>query len=426
MHRGRRCDSLQFLTKGVLNTWAVVSMQVVTYKWLARHFGVSASLAKQLLFAFFEAHRSSVAATYFLSGWTKLDTGGNSSGQDGSGGSSGGGDGGRRHVAQLVDAARLESRQSELAEVTSLHVYSVQPAQPKVRFQATSSGNSQHVALKATIAVLGQSTSLRMLRVQPAQLQVGTRCYGTIPQESAPHGVLSSQSCTSQHSGCTTTAQSCAHRVASAQLQGNMLSHPRRGCRIFAHAAIQDTAELWNTDHVQMEELFAKLLKGGSGAAATDSGCVPGVALSAVACEAAVGLLKFSWPQARMSNPTLWVNAAPWLCPWCDTMTHMHGVTSRLLLLQIAMMCGLASELRQGPGSCKLKHVTIGANATGAGPVKGAAARGCGPAAAAAGSGGEAEGRHACRRAGGCEVRQAAACRCRGASRCALPQQELP
>jgi hypothetical protein len=40
-----------------------------------------------------------------------------------------------------------------------------------------------------------------------------------------------------------------------------------------------------------MEALFARLLKGSGGADggdATDSGCVPGAALSAVACEAAV------------------------------------------------------------------------------------------------------------------------------------------
>jgi hypothetical protein len=53
---------------------------------------------------------------------------------------------------------------------------------------------------------------------------------------------------------------------------------------------LQDTAELWNTDQVQMEALFARLLKGSIGDDATDSGCVPGAALSAVACEAAVRL----------------------------------------------------------------------------------------------------------------------------------------
>lgn len=116
-------------------------LQVVTYKWLARHFGLPASLAKQLLFAFVEAHRGKAAATYFLSGWTKETSGpqqqNGTAGAAGSHAESSGGDGdgggGRRHVAQLVDAARLEARRAELATVTSLHVYSVQPAQPKVR-----------------------------------------------------------------------------------------------------------------------------------------------------------------------------------------------------------------------------------------------------------------------------------------------------
>ena len=110
-------------------------MQVVTYKWLARHCAISASLAKQLLFAFAEAHHGKVAATYFLSGWTKPVTDASSSGGGGDGADGNviaGGGGGRRHIAQLVDAARLDNRKAELAEVTSLHVYSVQPAQPKV------------------------------------------------------------------------------------------------------------------------------------------------------------------------------------------------------------------------------------------------------------------------------------------------------
>jgi DNA polymerase subunit Cdc27 len=121
-------------------------VQVVTYKWLARHCAISAALAKQLLYAFAEAHRGKVAATYFLSGWAKDVTAGSG---DSGGVGGGGGDGpkagshagkggasgsgsGRRHIAQLVDAARLEARKAELAQVTSLHVYSVQPAQPKV------------------------------------------------------------------------------------------------------------------------------------------------------------------------------------------------------------------------------------------------------------------------------------------------------
>ena len=86
---------------------------MVTYKWLARHFSLSAALAKQLLFAFAEAHRSKADITYLLSGWTHA---GNS----------------RQHVVHLVDAARLQERLADLDPVTGLHIYSVQPAQPKV------------------------------------------------------------------------------------------------------------------------------------------------------------------------------------------------------------------------------------------------------------------------------------------------------
>ena len=135
------------LPHGVDMPW-LCSVQVVTYKWLARHCAISAALAKQLLYAFAEAHRGKVAATYFLSGWAKDVTAGSGSGgfvsgggcdgpkagsNAGKGGASGSGGGsGRRHIAQLVDAARLEARKAEQAQVTSLHVYSVQPAQPKV------------------------------------------------------------------------------------------------------------------------------------------------------------------------------------------------------------------------------------------------------------------------------------------------------
>jgi DNA polymerase subunit Cdc27 len=116
------------------DTGSALSVQVVTYKWLARHCAISASLAKQLLFAFAEAHRGKIAATYFLSGWTKPVADASCSGSGGADGcGTAGGGSGRRHIAQLVDAARLEDRKAELAEVTSLHVYSVQPVQPKVR-----------------------------------------------------------------------------------------------------------------------------------------------------------------------------------------------------------------------------------------------------------------------------------------------------
>ena len=49
-------------------------------------------------------------------------------------------------------------------------------------------------------------------------------------------------------------------------------------------ASPQDTAELWNTDHEQGEQLFARMLKAGC---ASGNGMLAGAALSGVSCEAA-------------------------------------------------------------------------------------------------------------------------------------------
>ena len=87
-------------------------MQVISYKWLARKFGLPCNLAKQTLFAFLEQHRGKVKATYLLAGWTKTDP--------------------RQHTVQLVDSEHLSTRRSALDPVTSMHVYSLQPTQPKV------------------------------------------------------------------------------------------------------------------------------------------------------------------------------------------------------------------------------------------------------------------------------------------------------
>ncbi len=88
------------------------SLQVISYKWLARKFGLPCNLAKQTLFAFLEQHRGKVKATYLLAGWTKTDP--------------------RQHTVQLVDSEHLSTRRSALDPVTSMHVYSLQPTQPKV------------------------------------------------------------------------------------------------------------------------------------------------------------------------------------------------------------------------------------------------------------------------------------------------------
>ncbi|KAL0049157.1 hypothetical protein WJX82_007778 [Trebouxia sp. C0006] len=86
-------------------------LKVISYKWLARKFGLPCNLAKQTLFAFLEQHRGKVKATYLLAGWTKTDP--------------------RQHTVQLVDSEHLSTRRSALDPVTSMHVYSLQPTQPK-------------------------------------------------------------------------------------------------------------------------------------------------------------------------------------------------------------------------------------------------------------------------------------------------------
>ena len=87
----------------------------MSYKWLARERSLPVNLAKQLLFAFAEAHRGKVAATYLLAGWAA----------DADGGAA-------RHVVQLVPAKELAKRSAALKPLTDVHVHSVQPTQQKV------------------------------------------------------------------------------------------------------------------------------------------------------------------------------------------------------------------------------------------------------------------------------------------------------
>ena len=94
-----------------------IYLQAISYKWLSRHFSVSANDAKRLLFEFAEKHRSKVASTYLVAGWTK---GANPD-----------------HVVQLVDAAAVADRRSKLDPVTSMHVYSIQPSAPKACLHPT-------------------------------------------------------------------------------------------------------------------------------------------------------------------------------------------------------------------------------------------------------------------------------------------------
>lgn len=87
---------------------------MVSYKWVAREFDIPANYAKQLLFKLVESQRNKCHATYLLSGWVED------------------GEGIRQHVVQVVDASVLAREKARFSPITGLHVYSVQPSQPKV------------------------------------------------------------------------------------------------------------------------------------------------------------------------------------------------------------------------------------------------------------------------------------------------------
>jgi DNA polymerase subunit Cdc27 len=91
---------------------------MVSYKWVARQYDIPANYAKQLLFKLAESQRGKMQATYLLAGWQ----------QDGQGG--------RLHTVQLVDASLLAREKARFAPLTGLHVYSLQPSQPKVALSA--------------------------------------------------------------------------------------------------------------------------------------------------------------------------------------------------------------------------------------------------------------------------------------------------
>ena len=79
---------------------------------MARHFSLPANAAKKVLSEFLEKNQGKVSATYLISGWTKSPE--------------------PEHTIQLVDSGALIERRKTLEPITSLHVYSVQPTQPKV------------------------------------------------------------------------------------------------------------------------------------------------------------------------------------------------------------------------------------------------------------------------------------------------------
>eukprot|EP00884_Botryococcus_braunii_P011361 jgi/Botrbrau1/20225/Bobra.31_1s0022.1 len=88
-------------------------LKMVSYKWVARNYDIPANLAKQLLFKLVESQRGKLQATYLLAGWTE------------------GAQGSRQHTVQVVDASVLAREKARFSPITGLHVYSLQPSQPK-------------------------------------------------------------------------------------------------------------------------------------------------------------------------------------------------------------------------------------------------------------------------------------------------------
>ena len=99
-------------TPATFSCFTAAWLQIVSFKWLARHHGISAAAAKQHLQAFAKQHSKSVTVTYLLAGFTQDEP--------------------PRHVVQLVNQGQLKKRRAALDSETSFHIYSVQPAQIKV------------------------------------------------------------------------------------------------------------------------------------------------------------------------------------------------------------------------------------------------------------------------------------------------------
>ena len=81
--------------------------QIVSFKWIAREYGLSAAQARRLLdqFASGAQLKDKVKRVHLLSGWTKQ----------------------REHLVQLVPEHRLQEEESALQKVTSRFIYSIQP-----------------------------------------------------------------------------------------------------------------------------------------------------------------------------------------------------------------------------------------------------------------------------------------------------------
>ncbi|GMY12507.1 DNA polymerase delta subunit 3 [Fagus crenata] len=87
------------------------TLQVVSYKWLSRHFLVSSNTAKRLLEELVEKHGSGLEVVYTLSGWLKNDP--------------------SNYHIRLVSSPKLTDSKQEFDGNCSVQVYSVQACVPK-------------------------------------------------------------------------------------------------------------------------------------------------------------------------------------------------------------------------------------------------------------------------------------------------------
>ena len=91
----------------VLRDVVMAQLRPVSYKWLARRLGVSSNDAKKAMERFARAQHDTVDTLWLIAGWTKSSP--------------------RMHSFKVVPEAGREPARAALEEVTSEHVYSVQP-----------------------------------------------------------------------------------------------------------------------------------------------------------------------------------------------------------------------------------------------------------------------------------------------------------
>ncbi|CAD7700870.1 unnamed protein product, partial [Ostreobium quekettii] len=204
--------------------------RVVTYKWLARNFCVSADFAKRALYVFWERYREKSSAVYYISGRRK-------------------GDG--QQVVQLVPEAALEGQMRELDPVLSVHIHSVAPRQARSSTEVWSAGHEQARQLFAKLLLGDESSQVKWLRdntCSPILCDVATRDGGVGPRRAgmpAPQpAVLQETVLKSYDSKSNEVTVTSAEKVmdAKAKPQKESKKPPMKGMKGSVVAAMQTKA----------------------------------------------------------------------------------------------------------------------------------------------------------------------------------------